>query len=125
MGTMFGKRRKRSMDPNAAHLIGFALDVGRDEIASLIEIADERGLVSQSEHLFRHRDALRQIHADFLGESTDLQDLADRADAIAVDIENIEQMLELGENDQSLHCALASSGLSAQAKIARGEIGTN
>ena len=122
-GQMFWKRKKRGMDPNSAHLIGFALDVGKDEVVGLIEIADERGLASMSERLGRHRDSLAKMHAEFSATSENLQELADQTGAIASDITEIEQLLELGENDRSFHCYLASTQLSTAAKVLRGEIG--
>jgi hypothetical protein len=119
---MFGKRKRRVMDPGTAHKISFGLDVSRDEIAGLIEMADERGLAALSERLARHRDALSKLHAGFSAKSDDLQELADQTEAIASDIAEIEQRMEVRGDDQSFHCYLASSTLSIEARIARGEI---
>ncbi len=110
------------MDPSSAHKISFALDVSKDEIAGLIEMADESGLASVVDRLAGHRDALTKIQAGFSAASENLQELADQTDAIASDIAEIEQLLEI-RGDQSFHCFLASSTLRGEAKIARGEIG--
>lgn len=118
---MFWKRKKAGMDPNSAHKISFALAASNDEIVGLIEIARERGMAAVVDRLTRHVDALTEIQAGFSSTSENLQELADQTEAIGSDITEIEQLLELGENDQSFHCYLASSTLSVEAKIARGE----
>jgi hypothetical protein len=119
---MFWKRKKPGMNPNSAHLISFALEVGMDEVDHLIEVANERGLSSASERLGQHRDALAKMHAEFSVTSENLQAMANQTDAIAADVAEIEQVLEVSENDQSFHVALATSYLATAAKIARGEL---
>ena len=117
---MFWKRKKRVMDPNSAHLISFALDVSKDEVDGLIRVAEKSGLNSVTERLRRHHEALAKIHAEFLVTSENLEELADQTDAIATDIAEIEQLMEIDENNLSIHCALATASLSAEAMIARG-----
>lgn len=119
---MFGKRKRLRITPDSAHKISFALDVSKDEIVALIKIADEKGLASVAGRLARHRDALTKIQVGFSAASENLQELADQTDAIASDIAEIEQLLEIRGDDQSFHSFLASNTLRCEAKITRGEI---
>ena len=119
---MFWKRKKRRMNPGSAHLIRFALEVSMDEIDGLIALADENHLASEAERLRRHRQTVVKVHAAFSETSENLQELADEIDTIGLDLTEIEQLLDVGENDQAFHCHVASNGLREQARIDRGEV---
>lgn len=118
---MFGKRKDQGMDPQSAHMIGFALEVSQDEIAYLIEIADGQGRASLSDRLARHRTALAQIRSGFSAQSDNLQELADQTDAIASEIAEIERLLDICPDDAAFHCILAAGYFNTESGIARGE----
>ena len=110
------------MDPNAAHIIGFALEVSLEEVDYLIQVARAQQSLASVERLREYREALAAIRAEFSATSENLQELADKTDAIASDLAHIEELLEVGENEQGFHCALAAMRLSGEAKFARGDI---
>lgn len=92
-----------------------------DEIDSLIELANARKSAATAERLRKDRNALADIRSEFSATFENLQELANRTEAIETDLADVVELLEVEENEQGFHCALAFGRLSAEAKIARGE----
>jgi hypothetical protein len=115
---MSASEQQNGMDPDAAQVIAFALEVAQDEIKRLIADAGEEGMADACARLARHRDELAQIRQGFSATSQNLRDLAERTAAIAADIGEIERRLEVDENSESIHCILAAGYLESEANTA-------
>ena len=66
------------MDPNAAHIIGFALEVSLEEVDYLIQVARAQQSLASVERLREYREALAAIRAEFSATSENLQGIIRR-----------------------------------------------